>query len=314
MVARTAVFALLAGLSIVAEAQAAPQSETTDDRVQRSLHLEYTDGGLAEREGARVTLFDVIGRLQDIPPADRAPVLSSPERIARILNDMLINFGMAEKAIERGLLDDPEVRAEIFYRTMYVLARREQQAVLAEEELEDYSLRAREYYLANPDEFRDLEELSFTHVLFRAQDPLKPQAQQAAADLLAALESPEALDTIDLAPFARDNINQARGTLEKLTPEQLDARFAAGIARMQPGDVALVESSFGAHVVRLDARTQGGTRSFEEVKDRLEARARQRHHDQILRNRMEAFYAAPLILAEGAVERIIESQTGGADD
>lgn len=312
MVARIAVIALF--LTSVCSAQQQPTADVEDAMVHRSLHLEYSDEWLAERDGVRITLFDIIGRLQDIPQDKRAPVLSSPERIASILNDLLLTFGMAEKAIERDLLDDPEVRAEIFYRAMVVLAQREQQAVLAAEELDDYSLQAREYYLANLDEFRNLEELDFTHVLFRANRSQKPVARQLAGQLLDALETPEALDSIDLTAFQVNDIKPTRARLDKITPNRLDARFAAGLARLQPGEVALIESGFGIHVVRLDARTQGGSRSFEDVREQLEARARQRHRDQILRRRMEAFYDAPLQLAEGAVERIIESQTAGADD
>ena len=124
----------------------------TDPEVSRSFELEYQDEWVAERNGTKITLFDIQGRLQDIPPSDRAAVLSSPERVARIINDMLLNYGMAERGIERGLLDDPEIQADIFYRIMYTLARRQRAALLAEEQLDDYSTRAREYFLANPGE------------------------------------------------------------------------------------------------------------------------------------------------------------------
>lgn len=314
MVAISNPFAIGIALSLLGLTSTVMAQQAPPETVEREFQLEYADEWLAERNGARITLFDIQGRLQDIPPADRAQVLSSPERIARILNDMLANYGMAEQAMARGLLDDPEVQAEIFYRTMYVLARREQQAILEQEQLDDYSDRAREYFLANPDEFRDLEELSFTHVLFRAPDPIRAMAEASAVRLLDALDDPAELDTIALEPFVSDNINPARGSFSDTTPEQLDASFAAGLSRMQPGEVALVESSFGFHVVRLDSRNQGGSRSFEEVQSMLEERARQRHRDQILRQRLEAFYAAPLNLAEGAVERIIDSQVSASDD
>jgi peptidyl-prolyl cis-trans isomerase C len=285
-----------------------------EDRVvERELELRYADEWIAERHGTKLTLQDVIGRLQDVPREDRAAVVSSPERVARILNDMLINYGMAERAIERGLLEDPAVRAEIFYRTMYVLARHEQQALFEEEQLDDYSLRAREYYLANPEEFTNLEELTFTHVLFRASAEDGPVAEDLAGRLLEQLDSPADLDAVDLDPLATDGITINRSTIEEVTPDQLDRAFAAGIERMEPGDLALLESRFGVHVVRLDARIQGGQRDFEEVRQALEQRARQRHHDQILRQRLEAFYADSLNLADGAVERIIESQAP-ADD
>ena len=310
MVARTLMrAAILAGLIL-----ATCSNHAVAETISRSFALNYEDEMLAERHGTKITLFDVEGRLQDVPREDRAGVLSSPERIARILNDLLVNYGMAEQAMQRGLLDEPEVQAEIFYRTMYVLARREQQAVLSEQQLDDYSVRAREYYLANPEEFRNLEELSFTHVLFQAPAPLRPAALGAATGLLETLDQPAGLDTVSLEGFEIEGVTSVRGSLDKVTPNQLDARFAAGLARMQPGDVAVIESSFGAHVVRLDARTEGGVRTFDEVRSMLENRARQRHHDQILRQRVEAFYAAPLNLVEGAVERIIESQMAVSDD
>jgi len=285
----------------------------TDSEVSRSFELAYEDEWVAERNGTKITLFDVQGRLQDIPPGDRAAVLSSPERVARIINDMLLNYGMAERGLERGLLDDPEIQAEIFYRVMYTLARREQAALLVDEQLDDYSARAREYFLANPGEFQELEELTFTHVLFRSPAELRSNALSLASSLLEALDEPSDLDSVELKQFTEDGVSVSRDTQYDITPERLERRFAAGLERMQPGDVAVVESAFGAHVVRLDAREQGGSREFEEVREQLEERARQRHHDQILRHSVEAFYASPLNLADGAVERIIQSQVN-ADD
>ncbi|GAB4172527.1 MAG: hypothetical protein Kow0020_07590 [Wenzhouxiangellaceae bacterium] len=284
--------------------------------VQRDLHLSYAEEWIAERNGTRITLFDVMGRLQDIPEKDRAAVLASPERIARILNDLLFSYGLAEKAIERGLLDDPEVRAELFYRAMYVLAAREREALERDAELDEsvYEQQAREYYLAHKDEFRDLEELGFVHVLFRAPQSMKAQAIAAAQQLINQLPSPEALDELDLDPYRSEGIEVRRDAIERVETGRLDPRFAAGLSRMKPGDVAIVESRFGVHVVRLDDRVRGADRSFDEVRDELVARMRAKRHQEALRDAMEAFYAAPLNLAEGAVEKIIDSQTGVDQD
>jgi len=303
----------VAAFAVLLVASSALEAAEEERLVERELELQYADEWIAERHGTKLTLQDVIGRLQDVPVEDRAAVVSSPERVARILNDMLINYGMAERAIERGLLEDPAVRAEIFYRTMYVLARYEQQALFEEEQLDDYSARAREYYIANPEEFTNLEQLTFTHVLFRGSDEAEPVAEEMAGRLLEQLESPADLDGVDLELFEAEGISINRSTLEEVAPNQLDRAFAAGLERMAPGDLALLESRFGIHVVRLDAREQGGQRDFEEVRQALIQRARQRHHDQILRHRLEAFYADSLVLADGAVERIIDSQAP-ADD
>lgn len=288
--------------------------DKNSDFISRSFELSYRDLWIAERSDVKVSLFDLQGRLQEIPGNDRLPVLSSPERIAQILNDLLFNYKLAEGAVDRGLLNDKEIQAEIFYQAMLILARHENAALFAENELDDYRSRAEEYYLANPTEFSDLEQLTFTHVLFRAPSAMKAESFVLANLLMDALSNPSSLDSIELSDFKRQGVTSSRSKIEKISPSRLDARFAAGLAKMLPGDVAVVESSFGAHVVRLDARSQGGTRSFEEVRPMLEERARQRHHDQILRQRMEAFYAAPLNLAEGAVERIIQSQAPASDD
>lgn len=306
---------ILGSLSIALSSESvfADGSEDRDPEVTRTLDLDYQDQWIAERNGTRITLFDVKGRLQEIPSEDRAAVLSSPERIAQIINDLLLNYGFAERGIERGMLDDPEVQAEIFFRIMYMLARRERAALQKENELDEYTTRAREYFLANPEEFNDLEEVTFTQIFLRSPVGQRAEALYRAGQLLESIDQPSELDAIDLVQFEGDEVSVSRDSVENVTPERLEPRFAAGLKRMQPGDVAVIESAFGVHVVRLDARKVGGAREFDEVRAQLEERARQRHRQQVLRRSTEGFYAAPLILADGAIQRIIDSQDS-ADD
>jgi len=287
------------------------------DEVSRQLEIDYSDEWVAERHGTRITLTDVLGRLSDIPEDRRAAFLASPERVARIINDLLFNYAMAENAIERGVLEDPEVLGEIYYRTMYMLARREQQAIIAENELDDYADQAEEYYLANLDEFDAPDRYTFTHILLRVPRSTvgdRDAARSAMEGLYAEIQAGRDIDGIDLEAWDGEGYRIGRSSVDDVLLDDLDDRVAEGLRDLEPGEHAVVESNFGFHAIRLDRRESGGTLPFEEVAGQLEQQARQRHHDQILRQRLEAFYADELKLADGAVERIIESQRDSQAD
>ncbi len=45
--------------------------------------------------------------------------------------------------------------------------------------------------------------------------------------------------------------------------------FEAALERMKPGEVAIVETRYGFHIVRLDHRVEGKTLPFEMARERI---------------------------------------------
>lgn len=70
------------------------------------------------RQGAAwVTQADVDAFMESVPREDRAAFLASPDRIARMLNNILLAELFAATAIDQGFLDDSQIQASL-YRTV----------------------------------------------------------------------------------------------------------------------------------------------------------------------------------------------------
>lgn len=131
----------------------------------------------------------------------------------------------------------------------------------------------RRFYEQNLQRFRSGDLYEAAHILIAAprNDAEARTAARATADtILAAVKS----DRTAFADLAANNSNCTTsasdgGYLGQITRGQTVAEFEAGLERMQPGEVAIVETRYGFHIVRLDRRAEGQTLPFEIVRERI---------------------------------------------
>ena len=126
----------------------------------------------------------------------------------------------------------------------------------------------RNIYKAKPDRFQAPEQVQVRHILIAGTDGgARAQAEKVLEELkaganFAQLAKERSADTGsgakggDLGLFARG----------RMVPEFDEAAFAL----KQPGDLSgIVETKFGFHILKLDARRPAGLRPYEEVRDDL---------------------------------------------
>lgn len=127
----------------------------------------------------------------------------------------------------------------------------------------------KEYYDAHQDEFQQEEQVRARHILIRveegADEATKAAARQRAEAVLARAKAGE--DFAALATESSDDSSAARGgdlgffRRGLMVPPFEEAAFA-----MQPGEISdIVETQFGYHVIRVEERTEEGTRPFADV-------------------------------------------------
>jgi len=130
----------------------------------------------------------------------------------------------------------------------------------------------RRYYEANRRRFRSPDLFEAAHILFAAAPgnaEARAKAQPLAEALLAELRlRPEgfaaAASQHSDCPSARQG-----GNLGQIGPGQTVAEFEQALRRMSPGEVRLVETRYGFHVVRLDRRIDGQELPFDLVRERI---------------------------------------------
>lgn len=133
----------------------------------------------------------------------------------------------------------------------------------------------RRFYAANARRFCAATLYQAAHVLLAAHaDDRKARlaARESADAILAALKA----DGSTFAALARDRSDcrssaAAGGSLGQFSQGETVRELERGLDRMQDGEVAIVESRYGFHVVRLDRRIEGRQLPFEAVRARIAA-------------------------------------------
>ena len=227
------------------------------------------DKVLARNQHTSVTYRDFEAELARMPQNDRYEFLLSRERIGLLLDNLLVNKTLALEARENKLDAKPEVQAEIANQTDKVLAKYRGQQVQANLPKIDLVPRARERYLTAPEKVTtpDLHDIWHTLISLKGRTP--EQAQTRAEEVRKKLLAGESGEK--LAMEFSDDVSKTtnKGSIGPYNINSFDPRFAKTVKGMKVGEVAIAESSFGIHVVKLLNYVPGVRRPFEDVKAAL---------------------------------------------
>lgn len=240
------------------------------------------DHTLASGHGVEVTRQDLENELRLLPEDRRKEVLENPDAAQDLINQMYFRGRMAVLAEELGYTDEALVQARMkrLHERLFreLVPRRYVETI----ELPDLSEAAREFYDANPEEFMQREEVHAAHILLRAPDPEdKERRRDEAEGLLQKLN-----DGARFADLARehgeDGSSQIGGDLGFFTRDRMVEEFSDAVFAMEPGDIDLVETRFGFHLVELRDRQGGEPRPFEDVEERIKDRLRAEYIEEEL--------------------------------
>lgn len=224
------------------------------------------DKVLARNSRVAVTYRDFEAELARIPQTERFEIQISREKTAVLLDNLLTNKTLAQEARENKLDQNPKVQAEIANQTDKVLAKYRGQQVQADLPKIDLLPRARERYLTSPEKVTRPAMHDSWHVLISLKGRTAEQAQARAEEVRKKLLAGEPRDRL-AADYSDDpsmKVNQ--GHLGLYNVEGFDPRFAAALKGMKVGDVTIVESSHGIHVVKLLDYLPSNRYSFESAK------------------------------------------------
>ncbi|MEM1080140.1 MAG: peptidylprolyl isomerase [Pseudomonadota bacterium] len=272
------------------------------DQIERTMHLDYDSPVLATRGEAAVTMLEMDARMAVIPDEHQSDVIGDPERLEALIESQLQIIDFSTRAIEAGMLDDEVVRAQLYMMVSAWLAEQYRNRAFAAEELDDYTDQARETYLLNPDRFQTESTISFTHLLVAAAD----DAEQRASEYLARVHAGESLTNLAVEFSEDPSVRTNQGQFSEVGRDMLETRFRAGLEDLQPGEIELIESGFGWHVVRMDDIHPGRLQTFEEVEPELTEEARNRHRAMVAERLLREHFADPLIIVEGGVADVLD--------
>lgn len=190
---------------------------------------------------------------------------------------LALREAMLQEARRRGLVAEPaEIAPGQMETEEEALIRQLMDEAIQPAPVDEAALRAA--YDADPDRFRAPPLWEASHILFAA-DPA-----DAAARAAARLAAEETLADIQRAPRRFHDLaaersacssRSAGGRLGQIGPGDTVPEFEASLRALAEGEVAAqpVETRFGFHVIRLDAKAEGAVLPFAAVLPRLRAAA-----------------------------------------
>ena len=192
----------------------------------------------------------------------------SEERFLETLKSRGLTLEAYRKQVHDGLLIAKVVNNEVRSRL-----------VLQETEL-------REVYKERQERYKQVGEQTISHILFlvpqeassREEERLRAQAESALQQLRQGGDFAALARQYSSGPSA-----ERGGLLGTFRPGDLLPEFEAIVATLKPGELSnVVRTPVGFHIIRVDARQQGGVRTFEEAQEEIRM--------ELLRNRTEQKY------------------------
>jgi peptidyl-prolyl cis-trans isomerase C len=241
-----------------------------------------------------LTTQELAAEVEALSAKSRERFAASPKARNTLVKELLVRRQLAERARQEGIADDPAIRHRLRLleeRVLFeVYLQRAEVAAIDEAAIEKMAF---DEYRAYREKFVTDEAVHASHILLRldAKDRGRAQTEALARTLLDRLRSGE--DFAKLAREYSEDPGSARnggdlGLFEKGRMAKPFEKAAFGLR--EPGDLSdIVETQFGLHIIRLTERREAGQRSFDEVRDGLIAKNRERARQSIRKDILEPF-------------------------
>jgi len=213
---------------------------------------------LAVVGGKAITEEDVQRTLMGL--GQRAQQYNNPQGRQAIL-EQLINKELIFMDAKKSLLEmDPEYKAQLEKLKKELLSNFYVEKFLRDVKVKDEDVK--KYFDEHADEFIGEETVSASHILVETEEKAK--------DILAKIESGEMTFEDAAKAFSTCPSSQRGGDLGAFGKGQMVPEFDKACFEMEVGELrGPVQTQFGFHLIRLDAKNEAKPVTFEEVKDEL---------------------------------------------
>lgn len=252
---------------------------------------------LASRGGVNVTGADLEAKLGDLDEAARLVSLQKGDRLGLLIDSTLLTLQMSEQGRALGLDQDPLIKRHMELAAMEVLSNHVARYQLAQQDeaerqkgLEAY---AREQWLANRASFDIPTVVKVRHVLVGNDGRDTQEMTRLAEDLLQRARAGEDFGQL-VNDYSEDRSKQRnKGFIEVVEQGDLVESFKQAAFALTPEEPIspLVTTPYGLHILKLEERTEGQERSFDEVKGNLMDAVARRYDErrkQLLLSRLRA--------------------------
>jgi peptidyl-prolyl cis-trans isomerase C len=253
------------------------------------------DTVLASNSRAKVTYEDLIAEIARLPEEHRLEFLLNQQRVAVVVENILIGKIMAAEALKTGLEKKPNVAAEIRNQTEKVLTKYRREELEANAPKIDLTALAREIYLTRLKDYEKPALYTSWHTLVKTKDRTREAAMERAKLVKSKIDAGEKLEAIARQYSDDESMPVNAGFIRPTPLSYLDKGFANALEKLKEGETTLVETDYGVHVVRLLKMVPKHRPSFEDMKQDLLSEADKTYKQRIVENYLTVIRSDPTV-------------------
>ncbi len=216
---------------------------------------------LADVSGTPITVDEFKKEVENLPPYLK-PMAETPDGKKEMLETMVIRELILQNATKDGLDKSPEIAeklADLKKRLVveaYLKKKVDEQANVSDDEL-------KKFYNQNKDKFKTGDEIKTSHILLKDEKTAK--------EVLAKVKAGGNFEEL-AKKYSTDSAALKGGDLGWVGKGAMIPEFEKAAFALKEGETSgIVKTKFGYHIIKVTGKRTAGTRSFEEVKDKLKA-------------------------------------------
>lgn len=237
-----------------------------------SVSSHAADTPLMQGANASITSDDVLKNIENMPAQVRQDILSDPAKLRQLVGNLYLRRALATQAEHDGLTKDREVQFKLNTARESILAEAQVQRIAnaATPHTTAVGKLVQSTYKAEPERFRTPAQTQARHILIKGTDT---NSRVQAEKLLAELKAGANFEDLARQHSADPGSAAKGGDLGFFPKGRMVEPFEKALdALVKPGDLSpVVESTFGFHIIRLEARKPATLQPFEEVQEQLRA-------------------------------------------
>ena len=271
---------------------------------------------LIESQTVKITSLDFEAELMRIPLEHRPEVLASKARIAKLLENLLINKTLAAQARSAGIDREPGMSKQIEMAADKLLAQEQINRVTKTITLPNFDARARELYQVDIEKYTVPTKVRVSHILVDTKNRTPEEALQRIKQVREQAVGGKKFEELALEYSDDPSVKGNKGDLGFFEEGKMVKPFSdTAFAMSAPGDISEpVKTIFGFHIIQLHEKKPKLVRSFEEVNEKIIQGEREKYLNEYRKTLVGGILTDPsLKLNEEAVNRFwtnIDAKSG----
>ncbi len=260
-------------------------------------------------EKIKVPLGHFEVEVSNASPEAQRNLLQNKEKLEKLLGQLYLSRVLAAEAVERGLDEDPLFQAALESHRLNLLSKLRLRQI-REEPVPDMRAAALEYYKSHPDKFMGPERADISHILiqWKGKNRTPEEAKKLALELLRKVQAGGDIAKLADAYSDDPSVKNNHGRLGWMVRDRLAKGFASQVFSMEKGNVGLVETRFGFHVVKVWDKEPRHLLPFDQVKDRIVTRLEADYRRDRVKSYISKLKKKPLTINQKVLDAYLKEK------